>query len=170
MADRIVVMDHGVIEQVGAPTEIYREPETLFVADFIGAMNKVPGNVISEEKIKIGELDLDCSPHRLADGVTATVAIRPEDIIPHGPGARSPSAEDTITNEGNTFEARIAEMEFLGSFWRSRLVGGPLNGNELIADFSINAVRRMDLAEGGAITIELPKTRLKVFAAPAGAA
>ncbi|MFT5006570.1 MAG: iron(III) transport system ATP-binding protein, partial [Paracoccaceae bacterium] len=42
MADRIVVMNHGTIEQVGTPLEIYREPATLFVADFIGAMNQMP--------------------------------------------------------------------------------------------------------------------------------
>jgi len=41
MADRIVVMNHGVIEQVGTPIEIYREPHTLFVADFIGEMNQI---------------------------------------------------------------------------------------------------------------------------------
>ena len=40
MADRIVVMNHGVIEQVGTPTEVYRHPATLFVADFIGETNK----------------------------------------------------------------------------------------------------------------------------------
>ena len=40
MADRIVVMNDGVIEQIGTPTEIYREPASLFVADFIGEMNQ----------------------------------------------------------------------------------------------------------------------------------
>ena len=43
MADRIVVMNHGVIEQVGTPLEVYREPATAFVADFIGSMNFMPG-------------------------------------------------------------------------------------------------------------------------------
>src|SRR5207245_2282482 len=39
MADRIVVMNHGAIEQVGSPQEIYRKPSTAFVADFVGSMN-----------------------------------------------------------------------------------------------------------------------------------
>src|SRR3546814_3842244 len=41
MADRIVVMNHGVIEQIGTPTEIYRQPKSLFVADFIGETNQL---------------------------------------------------------------------------------------------------------------------------------
>ena len=45
MADRIVVMNHGVIEQVGAPAEIYREPASVFVADFIGTMNFLAAEV-----------------------------------------------------------------------------------------------------------------------------
>jgi iron(III) transport system ATP-binding protein len=44
MADRIVVMNQGAIEQVGTPTEVYRQPTTLFVADFIGETNKIPSN------------------------------------------------------------------------------------------------------------------------------
>ena len=39
MADRIVVMNQGIIEQIGSPLDVYREPSTAFVADFIGTMN-----------------------------------------------------------------------------------------------------------------------------------
>jgi ABC-type Fe3+/spermidine/putrescine transport system ATPase subunit len=45
VADRIVVMNHGVIEQVGTPQEVYREPASPFVADFVGKVNVVPGRV-----------------------------------------------------------------------------------------------------------------------------
>ena len=43
MSDRIVVMNHGVIQQVGSPTDIYNEPENAFVADFIGESNIIDG-------------------------------------------------------------------------------------------------------------------------------
>ena len=46
MADRIVVMNHGVIEQVGTPTEVYRKPDSAFVADFVGTTNFLPGVVV----------------------------------------------------------------------------------------------------------------------------
>lgn len=70
MADRIVVMNHGVIEQIGSPTEIYREPETLFVADFIGEMNQIPAVTQAAADpgpkfIKIGDLAVQCSDYGL---------------------------------------------------------------------------------------------------------
>jgi sulfate/thiosulfate transport system ATP-binding protein len=45
LADRVVVMDHGVIEQVGTPEQVYMEPATPFVSDFVGETNKLPGGV-----------------------------------------------------------------------------------------------------------------------------
>ena len=45
MADRIVVMNHGVIEQVGTPMEVYRDPATPFVADFVGKINVLAGRL-----------------------------------------------------------------------------------------------------------------------------
>jgi len=45
LADRIVVMDHGVIEQVGTPEQVYMEPATAFVSDFVGETNQLPGGV-----------------------------------------------------------------------------------------------------------------------------
>lgn len=154
MADRIVVMNHGVIEQVGTPAEIYREPATLFVADFIGAMNKLPAVVEDADRVLLGAMVLQCRRHPLAPGAEATLAIRPEDVVPvEGNGAGS----------GNRFPVTIAEMEFLGSFWRARLVAPALGDGGLEADFSVNAIRRLGLDEGRELTVELPVDRLHVF-------
>lgn len=163
MADRIVVMNHGVIDQVGTPTEIYGQPETLFVADFIGAMNQIPAKAGEASTIKLGEKALSSQPHGMSLGEKGTMTIRPEDIIPHGDGARSPGAPDPINDENNSFNTTIVEMEFLGSFWRAILGGGPLGDDTLMADFSINAVRRMGLEHGKQIMIELPSNRLRLF-------
>ena len=164
MADRIVVMNHGFIEQVGTPAEIYGEPATLFVADFIGEMNQISGHVTGPSKVKVGTVNLQCQAHRFAKGTKVVVTIRPEDIVPHGRGARSPGARDTIKTPGNSFQATVGDMEFLGSFWRAELTGGKLGDARLIANVSINAVRRMGLEPGKAIKIELPVDRLKIFA------
>ena len=71
----------------------------------------------------------------------------------------------------------IDEMEFLGSFWRTRLTddaeggeeggasGDRAGGDLLVADFSINAVRRLDMCEGQTIRVEIPSERLRVFPA-----
>ncbi len=169
MADRIVVMNHGVIEQVGSPTEVYRQPASLFVADFIGEMNQIPAVAGASGAVRIGGSTLKSQPHGFGEGAAVVAAIRPEDVIPHGDGARSPGAPDEIETPENAFEVNVAEMEFLGSFWRCRLRHEIFGAGELIADFSINAVRRLDLSEGKAMTIELPEGRLMAFA-PAGEA
>ncbi len=166
MGDRIVVMNHGIIEQVGTPTEIYRDPKTLFVADFIGEMNQVPGVVVASDAVKIDDLTLVCASHEFDKDAKIVAAIRPEDIIPHGEGARSKGAVDVVETPQNTFEVVISDMEFLGSFWRAGLSGNKLGDARLVANFSINAVRRMSLEAGKALKIELPPERLKVFAGP----
>ena len=45
LGDRIVVMSHGRVAQIGTPREVYRAPASRFVADFIGTMNRLPGEV-----------------------------------------------------------------------------------------------------------------------------
>lgn len=75
LADRIVVMSMGAIEQIGTPDEIYDNPETTFVANFIGTMNMLKGTV-KDGKITAGGFTLDAP---MTDG-EATLAIRPEDF------------------------------------------------------------------------------------------
>ena len=162
MADRIVVMNQGVIEQVGTPTEIYREPKTLFVADFIGETNKIDAVSAGPDSLTFGGMTLGSMAHGFAEGAEGLAVIRPEDVIPHEAGYRR---EGNGPEDGgrNVIDVIIDEMEFLGSFWRSRLGGPQLGGIELMADLSINAVRRLSLAEGGPMTIELPAERLMAF-------
>jgi len=160
MADRIVVMNHGVIEQIGTPAEIYRDPDTLFVADFIGEMNQIEGKIISTNSVKIGTLTLACGEHPFDAGSRIVVAIRPEDIILHEKTGKSSAAGE------NTFDVTISSMEFLGSFWRSELSSPALGEASLDANFSINAVRRMALEISKELQIELPRERLKTFARP----
>ena len=165
MADRIVVMNHGVIEQVGTPTEIYREPSTLFVADFIGEMNQLPGRTLHDSKARLGETELTVRPHDTPAEQACVLAIRPEDIIPHGDGARSPGAPEAVGSPDNTVKATIEDMEFLGSFWRLSLSHSGWGDVNMLADVSVNAARRMDLNTGDDLTVELPADRLRVFAA-----
>lgn len=163
MADRIVVMNQGVIEQVGTPTEIYRNPQTLFVADFIGDMNQVPGVVVSRNAIQIGEKSFSCIEHDFGAGTSVTATIRPEDIVPHDQDITSQGNIDTIRSPQNTIDALVSGMEFLGSYWRAGLECRTLGNAVINANLSINAVRRMDLASGKSLQIEIPPERLKIF-------
>src|SRR5262249_26114956 len=84
LADRVVVMNQGRIEQVGEPTEVYRRPATQFVATFIGspAMNLAPGKVVGAGVVETagGRLGFDAEAFAVADGTHVEVGIRPEDL------------------------------------------------------------------------------------------
>jgi iron(III) transport system ATP-binding protein len=158
MADRIVVMNDGVIEQVGSPTEVYRKPSTLFVAGFIGEMNQIAAFVVKGGALSIGDAEFICQDHGFDSGETVVAAIRPEDIIPHAVGYVCDQ------NNGNCIGVLLAEMEFLGSFWRCQLTSDRLGDSTLTADFSINAMRRLGLELGQMMVVELPADRLLAFA------
>ena len=138
-----------MIEQIGTPLEIYRDPATSFVADFIGTMNFVAAEVAGAASARVGELELTCDLDGLPAGGAITLAVRPEDIV----------VRDVAGNEENSFAARVAEMEFLGSFYRALLSGGELGSAGLKADLSINLVRRLDLGEGQEIRVMIPLSR-----------
>jgi sn-glycerol 3-phosphate transport system ATP-binding protein len=84
LADLVVVMNGGRIEQSGAPTEVYRVPATRFVATFIGspAMNLIPGKVAGAGMVETGGGQIGFSPDAFVtgDGQPVEVGIRPEDL------------------------------------------------------------------------------------------
>jgi iron(III) transport system ATP-binding protein len=156
MADRIVVMNHGVIEQIGTPAEIYRQPSSRFVASFIGAMNFIGGRAQERGFYRCGNVDLKSDDAAaLPRNADVTVAIRPEDI----------AVRNIAPGADNVIEARILHMEFLGSFCRASLATGLGDSVELNADFSVNAVRDLDLAPGKHLPVRLPPDRLRVYPA-----
>ena len=153
MADRIVVMNQGVIEQVGTPLQIYREPATAFVADFIGTMNFLPGRVVGPGQVRLGAVELACASDGLDQGSDVTVAIRPEDILVQG----------VAGDEENAFPVEIAGMEFLGSFYRAHLSCEGVPPEGLRADLSINLVRRLSLEPGAALPVVMPRERIRIY-------
>ena len=85
MADEIVVMRHGVIEQMGSPEAIYDHPVNKFVADFIGApaINFMPGVIAQsdDKQLLIGNQSIDLHTQcNVAAGIPLTIGIRPLDI------------------------------------------------------------------------------------------
>jgi iron(III) transport system ATP-binding protein len=119
MSDRIVVMDHGVVRQVGTPEEIYDAPADLFVADFIGTINLLEGNVLrqTDRHIEVAVpgvpaplLATPVRPGPLAGAVT--LAIRPEAIVIEP----DPAAEGL-----NRVAATVVDRSYLGDHVRYRL-------------------------------------------------
>ncbi len=154
MADRIVVMNHGVIEQIGSPMEIYSDPATPFVADFVGTMNFVPGISLGGGRVRVGDAEFRGTRRAPPADAPVWLCIRPEDV----------AVRDVESASENVLKVRIAEMEFLGASFRARLTAGCFGEEMLMADFSVNAVRDLGLETGLEVPIALPPNRLRVFA------
>src|SRR5690242_4787108 len=105
MADRIVVMNHGVIEQVGTPTEIYRDPTSPFVADFVGKINVLAGRLRPGRHLDIGDSRFACEHDTDAER-EVKVYLRPEDVL----------ARPIAPGDSNVFSGAIEKIEFLGSY------------------------------------------------------
>ena len=113
LSDRIAVLSHGHIEQIGTPAEIYEQPATAFVAEFIGSSNLfparivehgAPGTIVETE----GGLQLCCANSGAATGDRREIAVllRPERVQVHAPGNGATGP--------NRFPGHIAEVIYLG--------------------------------------------------------
>ena len=80
MSDTIVVMNQGYIQQIGTPEEIYNEPNTVFVADFIGESNIIDGTMIQDKVVEILGVKIPCVDEGFGNNTPVDVVIRPEDI------------------------------------------------------------------------------------------
>ncbi len=150
VADRIVVMNHGVIEQVGTPLEIYREPASAFVADFVGKVNVLSGQVVAGQ-LQLGALQLPL-PFAVPDG-PAKVYLRPEDIL----------ARPLQPGDAHVFDARIDKIDFLGSFCHVHVNSAALPGQALTVYLSLNFLAEQNLRVGASLPLKLMPERVKVF-------
>ncbi|MFQ5812453.1 MAG: putative 2-aminoethylphosphonate ABC transporter ATP-binding protein [Anaerolineae bacterium] len=155
MADRIVVMNEGCIEQVGTPEEIYRSPATAYVADFVGLMNFLPGRAgPGPDQVCCGALDLWCAePHGLAPETPVTLAIRPEDVRVGDLDPASP----------NVAISCVEATEFLGSFYRLTLTLNGLDTARLVAEVSNNVMRDLSIEAGSTLPVCLPPALIRVY-------
>ncbi|MBL4906629.1 MAG: putative 2-aminoethylphosphonate ABC transporter ATP-binding protein [Sneathiella sp.] len=154
MADRIVVMNDGVIEQVGTPEEIYRQPASAFVADFVGTMNFLKAEKGENGQVLLGHhaLNVNKAEQQKMNGRDILACVRPEDIAVRNVDETTP----------NSFIAKVTELEFLGSFCRASLTYGD-GDSELSADFSINLVRDKNVQVGSDIRVALPENSIHIF-------
>jgi iron(III) transport system ATP-binding protein len=148
VADRIVVMNHGVIEQVGTPMDIYREPASPFVADFVGKINVLPAR-LEQGQLRFGSM---CLPGAGADR-EVRVYLRPEDVL----------ARPIAQGDAHVFEARIEKIEFLGSYCHVHVNASALGAHKLMVYLSLNFLSEQSLQVGSSVTLKLLPERIKVF-------
>lgn len=80
MSDTIVVMDEGVIQQIGTPTDIYNEPKNAFVADFIGESNIIEGVMLNDFWVEMAGHKFKCLDKGFGVDEAVDVVVRPEDV------------------------------------------------------------------------------------------
>jgi len=119
MSDRIAIMDHGRVVQVGSPREIYTRPSSLFVSDFIGQTNFLKGAVVASGggvatlRIADGQVLRGETADVLPPGAAATLSVRPEAIRLVRTGS-----------EGEGLRGTIAEVIYLGGSVRAGVTAG----------------------------------------------
>jgi iron(III) transport system ATP-binding protein len=151
MADRIVVMNQGAIEQVGSALEIYREPASPFVADFVGKVNVLAGTA-ENGGLRIGAAVLECNGTHVPKSHSVKIYLRPEDIV----------ARPIAPGDSNVFDARIEKVEFLGSYCLVRVATDVL-GQPLTVYLSLNFLSEQVLAPGSRLKLRILPDRLRLF-------
>ena len=148
VADRIVVMNHGAIEQIGSPRDVYREPASPFVADFVGKANVLHGQV-RQGRLLAGSLNLQ------GEGADRDVRVylRPEDVL----------ARPIADGDPHVFDATIQKIEFLGSFCHVHVITPALGPHPLIVYLSLNFLAEQSLQVGSSLRLRLLEDRVRVF-------
>jgi spermidine/putrescine transport system ATP-binding protein len=124
MSDRIAVMNHGKVEQIGLPEELYERPATRFVADFMGTTNLLKGEVRSVDgpvatiRLEGGDACLVAAVRGLATGEAIEISLRPEAVSIGEPGHGGPCS----------IEGRVEQAAYLGATvqYQVRSQGGAL--------------------------------------------
>ncbi|MGO4525126.1 ABC transporter ATP-binding protein [Microvirga sp. 2MCAF35] len=128
MADRIAVMDHGRIAQVATPGEIYEQPKTRFIAEFVGDVNILEGHVQGQEnglwRVKTssaqGPLTIDDPDEVLHSGQAVAIAVRPEKMVIQ----RDPPLSGAL----NVLTGEVWDIGYLGDWtvYRVKLATGEI--------------------------------------------
>ena len=157
MADRIMVMDHGGVEQIGTPAEIYSEPASLFVARFVGHMNLWPAVLEEPGRSRVGTLMLR---HRPAAGAKTgdhvTLGIRPEEV-------RLAAA---VRATDNRLMARVTSVQFEGASTRLGLTALGDGALALECDVAATALAELGVKEGAQVPVSLAPDALRAFTDP----
>jgi iron(III) transport system ATP-binding protein len=152
----VVVMNEGAIDQVGTPHEIYREPASAFVADFVGKTNMLAAVVRGETEFELGQarLHADGAPVNFRNGAAVTLFLRPEDVVVMSADAAAP----------DSFAGCVETIEFLGAMCRLGIRVEAIASQLVIADFSPRDMESLHIERGRPVRVRLPAASIKVFA------
>src|SRR5437764_9100036 len=140
MADTVVVMNQGTIEQVGTPRQIYRHPASAFVADFVGKVNVLSAVAEGAGRFRVGGVVLDTHEHtrNVAAGTAVKLYLRPEDVVVNGHAAE----------HRNHASGQVQKIEFLGAFCLVTVRLADAAEQPVMVTLSRHSLDRMSLGEG----------------------
>ena len=150
VADRVVLMDHGRVEQVGTPEEVYRHPATPFVYGFLGSVNLFHGRV-EGETVRVGDDVLPHEANELDHGAEVVAFARPHEL-------------DIVTDPQSTagIAARVSRVLSFGVTARVELDGvNGSTGQHFEVEITRERAQELHLADGQ--QVRLVPSRLKVF-------
>ncbi len=150
MSDRLAVMAAGRIEQLGSPKDVYENPATSFVADFLGVSNLMQAQCDGR-----GGISLDGNPLVVERGAAGAagevmVTIRPERIDVELPGGAT----------ANRVRGTVTEIVYVGPTMQ---VNVTLDGGQPIQSLITNTGRDLEYARGDAVAVHLPTDALRVL-------
>ena len=154
MSDRLAVMNKGRVEQSGPPQEMYEEPATLFVADFLGVSNLVGAEATGRDGaacvLTVGDRTLKATQGDVGCRGAVKAMIRPERVRIEPQGSEGE----------NRLPGLVEHLVFLGSFRevRVRLLGGAL-----VTAVQANDGTESSYAQGASVTVHLPPESLRVL-------
>lgn len=152
LADRVVVMNHGVVEQVGTPLEVYECAATPFVADFLGRINVLEATSLGNGRFRIGETELQTPATGIRAGTRVRLYLRPEDRHVEG---------DALCG-ADALRGRVAKLDFLGTFCLAEVRGSAL-GQPVLLYFSLNQMHDLKVREGAEVAFALRGERARAF-------
>ena len=158
MSDRLAVMNHGRVAQLGTPEQVYGEPADAYVADFLGVSNLMdatvaPGGRADVCRVAIGEFALDAACGELSASGEVKLAIRPERIHLHPHGTSGP----------NHLPGMVERLVFLGSTTQIFL---RLANGAALQSLVRNDGGGLPYSQGTPVSVALPAEALRVLADP----
>jgi sulfate transport system ATP-binding protein len=148
LADRVIVLNRGKVEQIGTPEEIYDHPATEFVASFVGSSNVLQGNVKGEQAA-LGSLAVG-APEGAGEGARVRAFVRPHDV------ELSPAEGAGAAVAG----AKVERMSRVGFMVRIELVLD--DGQPLTVEQTRDRVAELGIGEGDRVFVNLREAKLFV--------
>ena len=155
MADVVVVMNHGRIEQVGTPQQIYRYPASAFVADFVGKVNVLSAVAEGGGRFRVGSLVLSgaSGSESVPPGTRVKLYLRPEDVLVDG----------AVHGRPNAAAGKISKIEFLGAFCLVTVTLAGAEDQPVVLNLSRHSSDKMNLAEGAPLDVGLPPDCIRLL-------